>query len=323
MRVFAYLHYYPPYRYVGGELMTADLMESLVQQGHEAHVFAEHIDEPYERNGVRVRLAGRMYREYSRRYDAYITHPEIRVMMARHIDPFLPYIGIVHNTQAKTMRSLDRKPPTLTIANSEFTAGQIPSVAHRTQMGVYVMHPPTLITGTVTSPETITMINLSPDKGADILCYLAKKHPHKKFLAVTGGHGEQVTDLPRNVCLVPPTGDMASIYQRTRVLLMPSRSETYGKVIAEAACYGIPILASDLPATREAGGDAPVYIDYKRRRAWDYWLGQLDTPKVFEALAAASQARGEQIRAETMTDLQRWEELVRRVVNREYDKPAV
>jgi glycosyltransferase involved in cell wall biosynthesis len=54
---------------------------------------------------------------------------------------------------------------------------------------------------------------------------------------------------------------MASLLRGAHALLMPSFAEGYGMPVAEALSVGTPVLCSDVPALREAGGQAPDYLD--------------------------------------------------------------
>lgn len=53
-----------------------------------------------------------------------------------------------------------------------------------------------------------------------------------------------------------------------RAVLMPSFAEGFGLPIVEALAAGVPVLASDLPAHREAGGAAPDYLDPIDGASW-------------------------------------------------------
>ncbi|WP_340267440.1 glycosyltransferase family 4 protein [Sphingobium mellinum] len=53
---------------------------------------------------------------------------------------------------------------------------------------------------------------------------------------------------------------MASLLRGARALLMPSFAEGYGMPVAEALSVGTPVICSDLPALREAGGEVPDYL---------------------------------------------------------------
>lgn len=54
---------------------------------------------------------------------------------------------------------------------------------------------------------------------------------------------------------------MHELLQGARALLLPSFAEGYGMPVAEALSVGTPVICSDLPALREAGGVVPDFID--------------------------------------------------------------
>lgn len=51
-------------------------------------------------------------------------------------------------------------------------------------------------------------------------------------------------------------------------LLAPSKAEGFGLPVAEALRLGVPVIASDLPAFREAGGIVPTFLDPGATEAW-------------------------------------------------------
>lgn len=54
---------------------------------------------------------------------------------------------------------------------------------------------------------------------------------------------------------------MQTLLRGARALLLPSFAEGYGMPVAEALAAGTPVICSDLPALREAGGDVPDFLD--------------------------------------------------------------
>jgi glycosyltransferase involved in cell wall biosynthesis len=52
-------------------------------------------------------------------------------------------------------------------------------------------------------------------------------------------------------------------------LLFPSRAEGYGLPLVESLAAGVPVIASDLPALREIGGDIPTYLNPIDQDAWE------------------------------------------------------
>ncbi len=126
-----------------------------------------------------------------------------------------------------------------------------------------VLHPPVLPADYATDGggSHITLIGTGALKGADRFLTLARKFPDHPFLWVTDEPSEAP---PSNVEVCPRTPNMRSIYARTKLLVMPSRSESYGRVAIEAAMSGIPVVASDLPGIREATAGHAVLVADER-----------------------------------------------------------
>ncbi|HEX5167494.1 MAG TPA: glycosyltransferase family 1 protein [Thermomicrobiales bacterium] len=54
-------------------------------------------------------------------------------------------------------------------------------------------------------------------------------------------------------------GQLASLYRRAALVLVSSRHEGYGLPVLEALAFGTPVVASDIAALREVGGEAVRY----------------------------------------------------------------
>ncbi len=67
-----------------------------------------------------------------------------------------------------------------------------------------------------------------------------------------------------------------------RGLLMPSFAEGYGMPVTEALALRTPVVCSDLPALREAGGDVPLFLDPLDGPAWKRAIDDLSAPESAE-----------------------------------------
>lgn len=81
------------------------------------------------------------------------------------------------------------------------------------------------------------------------------------------------------------TSALRALMAHARAVLMPSLAEGFGLPIVEALALGTPVLASDLPAHREAGGPFPAYLPAQDVAAWT--AAVIDLASDDTALAAA------------------------------------
>ena len=109
--------------------------------------------------------------------------------------------------------------------------------------------------------EYITLVNANQNKGVTQFVAIADAMPDRKFLAVTayyGGYADQHTPPPRpannNVKWVMFEEDIRVILKETRILLMPSYYESFGRIGVEAMYNGIPVIYSKPDAKPKTPG---------------------------------------------------------------------
>jgi len=66
----------------------------------------------------------------------------------------------------------------------------------------------------------------------------------------------------------PGDAELAALIAGARALVIPSFAEGYGLPLAEALAAGVPVIASDLAALREVGGDVPEWLPPDAPEAW-------------------------------------------------------
>jgi hypothetical protein len=93
--------------------------------------------------------------------------------------------------------------------------------------------------------DCITLVNANLNKGVHQFLDIARKMPERKFLAVLPYYGElNVPPAPGNVEWVKFDDDIRTILKRTRILLVPSYYESFGRIAVEAMLNQIPVLYS-------------------------------------------------------------------------------
>ena len=95
------------------------------------------------------------------------------------------------------------------------------------------------------SGDCITLVNANVNKGVQQFLDMARRLPDRKFLGVLPYYGErQVPPAPSNVEWVPFNDDIRAVLKRTRILLVPSYYESFGRIAVEAMLNRIPVIYS-------------------------------------------------------------------------------
>ncbi|MBX5463806.1 MAG: glycosyltransferase family 4 protein [Steroidobacteraceae bacterium] len=293
-------------------MMTHAMLRALAARGHRVDVvLADRGGAPYVRDGVHVW-------PHRDKADPFRFLPDAHVIVA-HVDSAaravvlgetyrVPVVQVVHNTSASSAAALRRWPANLTVFNSEHAARALAGECGRW----IIVRPPVDPAEYATTPgDAVTLVNLSAAKGANTFYALAERFPERRFLGVQGGYGAQILpagpdDLPNVEVIghVAPERMRDEVYARTRVLLMPSQFESWGRVGVEAMCSGIPVIAHPTPGLRESLGDAGTFVDRDDIDGWETALRRLLDGRRWRAASRRSLARAQELNP--AQDLDTW-----------------
>lgn len=297
MRVLAYLHMAPPHHNAGAELMAHTLLRDLYRRGHEIRVLVARMPgDTYVHEGVTysrgssIPEVGRWFRWC----DVAVTHLDLTRVAVQHANRYRkPLAHLVHNDRQLEFHGVEPGRGTLAVFNSRWIADTVDWPGES-----LVIRPPVVAADYRTVPGgCLTLINLSLSKGAEVFYELAERMPEHRFLGVRGSYGRQVVPrrLPANVTIVGNTPGIKAVYARTRVLLMPSDYESWGRVAVEAAVSGIPTVAHPTPGLRESLGSGGIFADRDDVSAWESVLRRLDQPAAYKRASSRALARSAEL----------------------------
>jgi hypothetical protein len=121
-----------------------------------------------------------------------------------------------------------------------------PTNISRTEIVRPIMHRDKIVIPGEFHGDKITLINANQNKGTHVLYEIARRMPTRNFLGVLPYYGERTLPAspPQNIEWVKFDDDIRNILRQTRILLMPSYYESYGRVAVEAMINGIPVIYS-------------------------------------------------------------------------------
>jgi glycosyltransferase involved in cell wall biosynthesis len=321
MNILAFLPAYVGHGHnAGAELTMHELLYALRKRGHSITVLLSQPipdNNPYVIDGVKVQT-------YSSRkdlircadeFDLLISHLGCAEQAALTAEiRGMPMVHLIHNDHVSAFQAVEAKCD-LAIFNSDWIAKRFDYLRAKK----VTLHPPV-------NPRTyggergksVTLINLWRNKGPELFYEMAKRFPDVPFLGIKGGYNEQIVeDLP-NVTILENQEDIRVAYRQTKLLLMPSAYESYGRVGVEAAASGIPTVSSGTVGLLEALGEhatvpAPsVTVPGAEPRAWtsedfDAWeaaIKKILTPAGYGKASKAALARSAEVWQQTEAELE-------------------
>jgi glycosyltransferase involved in cell wall biosynthesis len=323
MRILAYVHGYIPHLPAGSETMLHEMLRTLEGAGHTVAVLATDIRVP-NGNAYGLDRIPVYHRHPFDAADVFVENwaPDVIVSHHEHAIRSLALarrlgarnVTLFHNDYPQAHALMKRRPDLAVVNTHWIDRNLAPTV-----LGIpkIVVHPPVDPERHRATPgDAVTLVNLYRMKGADQFWRLARELPHVKFLGVRGAYGKQVV-YPgyANVDVIDSTADMAGdVWSRTRVLVVPSRYESYGKVAVEAMASGIPTVAATTPGLRESVAGGGFLIPRTQPLAWHRKVKLLMTDAAaWEAASAAALARSQVIEAQRVTEMAAWVAAVERL----------
>jgi len=283
MRIMWSIHLYPPIHNCGAEYVAHNINKYLLKKGHDVRILNLQSKQGYySYEGVDV--FGNVHANMSnldiyRWADVVLTHLDFTkytINVAQIIKK--PVVHFVHNS-FKYPEVEEALKPQSVVYNSNWIRDEL----NYSHPGM-VLYPPCPIDEYSLGlhpkkGEYITLINLNENKGGWILYRLAKEMPNRKFLGVVGSYDDgglqptivkMLEGLP-NVKVVPHSNQVKQIYQQTRILLVPSRYESWGRVATEAMINGIPVIACPTKGLIENCKGGATFVNPRGNKVTDQY----------------------------------------------------
>jgi glycosyltransferase involved in cell wall biosynthesis len=172
------------------------------------------------------------------------------------------------------------------IANSQATADSVTAFLRERTPAMRVAHlgcdplpSDAGLPAGLTPPYFVVLSTIEPRKNHLLLLNLWRRMietlgpdatPHLAIIGRRGWENENVVDMLERCDSIRghvhelsglPDRAVGTLLRNARALLCPSFAEGFGMPVTEALLSGTPVLCSDLPALREAGGSVPDFLD--------------------------------------------------------------
>lgn len=298
MNILFSIHLYPPKHNCGAEYMAHAIAKHLQSKGHQVKILlhqANHykITNNYVFDGVDVFPPNQNVIDNLMRWsNAIITHLDYTHWTIGAASMYKkPVFHLIHNSH-KYPEIENAHYPQYVVYNSNWIKKEL-----NYKWDNFTLTPPVDFRDYDLGKDSeandyITLINLNENKGGKIFEQIARALPKKRFLGVLGSYDEQIVPKYENVKILPNSSNIKPIYGMTRVLLMPSKYESWGRTATEAMANGIPVICSEADGLKENCGYAGTYIKNRDNvQSWIEAITKLDDKKTYSELSRKSRKR--------------------------------
>lgn len=308
LKILAYIHMYQPLHNAGAEVMLHQILKNLLDRGHEVKVICRETNVG-EFEGIKIYdLEEHRITELFEWADIVVTHLDMTKRAIRLMQRFRkPLVHLLHNDSQLTYHRVSTRHAQLLVPNSQWIKDSI-----RIGSPAIVVYPPTVPEKYAVKPsgDAITLINMNESKGGRTFWQLARLMPDRQFIGVKGAYGEQITykgTLP-NVTIYENTPDILEIYKKTRLLIMPSAYESWGRTAIEAACSGIPVIATPTPGLTESLGDSGTFVEHGDVAGYVEAIRAFDNQSLYKEKSQLAKKRAKDLADEFGTQINELEE---------------
>jgi len=333
MKILCFIHGYPPDHNAGAEWMLHAINKEMVAKGHNVRVMLRTGDIPVSKNGVtyykkvsdlKVFEGVEIYREgagmYSKLYgwaDIIVTHLNMTgkaMNLARDFKK--PLVHLLHNTHHNDVIYRINVKNNYLVYNAKWN-----KKASKYRNESIVVYPAVWKEDYEVEPQgdNITLVNCWADKGGHTLVELAKEMPEYKFLGVMGGYGDQVIGKEDNLTYIENTPNIKEVYKKSRIILMPSFYESWGRVAVEAMCSGIPVIAHPTPGLKESLGKAGLFADRDKPEQWVKLIKKLDNEDYYKEISDKCKKRANELNDISKSQMDDYEKFFNKIIKKGYE----
>lgn len=270
MKILANLHRYLPHQCSGGETTMHEIFKYLQHEGWDITV--NYLDPkkniaPYEYDGIKVIQQFKIRHDTYDIYFAHLDRLNYVFEKLKHLQSLNKMWVYQHNDHKYVaLNQIGKAGGTITY-NTQWVRDK--NVYEYGYSDGVVVNPPVMFGNEPPeNPEYITLINCNKNKGGDLLIEMAEKAPELNFMGVLGAYGKQVKKELPNLVYVDNNPNMQDVFNRTKVLICPSRYESFGKGALEANSYSIPVIHSKAHGFRESMNGLNTQAETLKPQDW-------------------------------------------------------